>query len=77
MKTKTEQAVNLFKLGFFKEAVSIFKTFRIGFTKDEKRVLEIASDCLNGRSLLYKQLGIDTDKMISDCSMMIKAKYKL
>lgn len=57
--TKSDKAILLFKNGHVKEALAIFKTFHIGFTKDEKRTIEIASDCLNGRSSFYTQLGID------------------
>lgn len=76
MNTKTSKAVDLFKQGFMKEALSIFKTFRIGFTKEEKRTLEIASDCLNGRSSFYKQLGIDVDIEIAKSKAIILSKYK-
>lgn len=39
MHTKTNNAVQLFKSGNVKEALAIFRTFRIGFTKDERRTL--------------------------------------
>ena len=77
MVTKTSQAVKMFNQGLLKEALSLFKTFRIGFTKEEKRILEIASDCLNGRSSFYKQIGVDTEKAVSDSQLIIKAKYNL
>ena len=77
MNTKTSKAVDLFKQGFIREALSIFKTFRIGFTKEEKRTLEIASDCLNGRSSFYQQLGIDVDMEISRSKSIIPLKYNI
>ena len=49
MRTKTEKAINLFESGCLKEALSIFRTFRIGFTKEERRTLQIASESLAGR----------------------------
>ena len=73
--TKTHKAVNLFKQGLIKESLAIFKTFRIGFTREEKRTLEIASDCLNGRSSFYQQIGIDTETIIRQSLSIINSKY--
>ena len=72
---KTSKAISYLKKGDFKSALSIFKTFKIGFSKEEKRILEIASDCLNGRSLFYQQLGIDVNKIISNSKLIIQSKY--
>ena len=73
--TKTHKALNLFKQGLIKESLVIFKTFRIGFTREEKRILEIASDCLNGRSSFYKQIGIDTEMVVSQSVSILRNKY--
>lgn len=77
MDTKTYKAISLFKQGFLKESLSIFKTFRIGFTREEKRTLEIACDCLNGSSLFYKQIGVDVENTISLSKSIIRSKYSL
>lgn len=77
MNTKTNKAVEYFKQGLLKEALAIFKTFRIGFSKDEKRTLEIASDCLNGRSSFYQQLGLDANNEIARSIAIIQSKYRL
>lgn len=65
MRTKTEKAVSLFRSGCLKEALTIFRTFRIGFTKEERRTLQIAYESLTGNKSFYQQIGIDTDSMIS------------
>lgn len=75
METKTEKAIRLFNSGCFKESLSVFKTFKIGFTKDEKRIIQIASDSLSGNTSFYKQIGIDTDDMIIKSVEIIKEKY--
>lgn len=75
--TKTSKALYLFKQGLIKESLSIFKTFRIGFTREEKRTLEIASDCLNGRSSFYNQLGVDVESIILSSKTIIQSKYSL
>lgn len=75
MRTKTEKAVNLFQSGCLKEALAIFRTFRIGFTKEERRILQIASESITGNSGFYRQIGIDTDSMIMKSKEIITEKY--
>lgn len=75
MRTKTEKAISLFQSGCLKEALAIFRSFRIGFTKEERRALLIASESLTGNGNFYQQLGIDTDYMISKSVEIITEKY--
>lgn len=75
METKTSKAILLLRAGYLKEALSIFRTFRIGFTKEERRTLQIASESLSGNSLFYQQLGIDTNKEIEKSKSIIASKY--
>lgn len=65
----------MLRTGNLKEALSIFRTFRIGFTKEERRTLQIASESLSGNSLFYQQLGIDTDKEIEKSKSILTSKY--
>ncbi len=74
---KTEEAKALLKAGKFKEALSIIKTFRFGFTKEDKRSIEIAYECLCGHDQFYSSIGIDTDKEIERCYRLIVDKYLL
>ena len=75
METKTNKAVLLFRSGQLKEALSIFRTFKVGFTEDERRTLQIASEAISGNSSFYRQLGIDTDKAIEKSKSIITSKY--
>lgn len=75
METKTSKAINLLQSGCLKEALAIFSTFRIGFTKEERRTLEIASECLSGNEAFYRQLGIDTDAEIEKSRVILFCKY--
>ena len=77
MNTKTYKAICLFNEGNFKESFAILKTFRIGYSKDEKRTLEIASDILHGSSKFYKQLGVDTEKVLANAKHIVTEKYEL
>lgn len=75
METKTSKAISLLRIGCLKEALSIFRTFRIGFTKEERRTLQIASENLSGNSLFYQQLGIDTNSEIEKSKVILASKY--
>lgn len=73
--TKTEQVIVLVKAGEWAKAMNIAKTFRMGFTKDEIRTMEIASDTLNGNGRLYKDLGIDVASEVFKCKALLKSRY--
>lgn len=75
MKTKTNKAISLLQCGDFKAALAIFSTFRMGFTKEEQRTLQIASESLAGNASFYQQLGIDTNKEIERSKSIISSKY--
>lgn len=73
--TKTEQVVGYVRAGEWSKAMNIAKTFRLGFTKDEIRTIEIASDTLNGNGRLYRDLGIDVAVEVSKCKELLKKRY--
>lgn len=75
MPTKTNKAVLLFKSGNVKKAFAIFRTFWIGFTKDERRTLQIASEALNGMGKFYSDLGIDISLEVSKAKEIVINKY--
>ena len=77
MNTKTSKAIELFKAGKLRDALSIFKTFRIGFSKEERRTIQIASETLNGSGGFYQKLGIDTALEIQKSITVIKQKYMI
>ena len=70
--TKTQQLVNKYNSGDIKGAVKILSSFRIGITKEQKRILEIAKDCYSGAGLLYRQIGVDTNSVCNDASEILK-----
>lgn len=74
---KTEEAKALLKAGKFKESLTIIKTFRFGFTKEEKRCIQIAHESLHGHDQFYRSLGIDTDKELDRCYRLLVDKYLL
>lgn len=75
MKTKTSKAISLFRSGCLKEALAIFSTFRAGFTKEERRTLKIAHECLSGNVWFYQQLGVDTNAEIEKSRILLSRKY--
>lgn len=75
MSTKTERALLMFREGDFRGAFSIFSTFRMGFTREEVRTLQIASESLGGYAEFYQSLGVDTNVEVSKAKEIIRTKY--
>lgn len=76
METKTSKAISLLQSGRLKEALAIFSTFRIGFTKEERRTLKIAYECLSGNAEFYRQLGVNVDEKVENSREILDNKYK-
>lgn len=74
-RTKVDKVKSLSAAGAFQKALTIVKTFRIGFTKDEKRSIEIAYESLLGRDKFYQSIGIDTNKEIEKARQLLSDKY--
>lgn len=74
---KTDKALGLLRQGKFSETLAIIAKFRIGFTKEEKRTLEIAHESLVGNASFYEDIGIDTDTCISRAEEIIRNKYHI
>lgn len=72
---KTEQAVSFLRAGNLKDALRIFRTFRIGFSKEEKRIIQIAYESLAGNDSFYASLGIDTAECILKSKQILTEKY--
>jgi len=75
MQTKTSKAIELFKLGEFSKAFKIFKTFKMGVSKEEKRTLQIASESLAGNGGFYSRLNIDTDSEIEKAKQIVTSNF--
>lgn len=75
METKTSKAITLLRSGCLKEALAIFSTFRVGFTKEERRTLKIAHECLSGNAGFYRQLDVDTNAEIEKSRILLSRKY--
>lgn len=75
--SKTDEAIWLLRNGKLQEALAIISKFRIGFSADEKRTIEIAHECLSGNASFYESIGIDTDEYISKAKDIVCMKYCL
>lgn len=75
VETKTQKACSLLQRGEIKEALKIFRTFRQGWIGDEKRLIDIACECLCGKSDFYSSLGIDCRKVVEDAVSVLQKKY--
>ena len=74
-RTKVDKVKSLLAKGAFQKALAIVRTFRVGFTKDEKRSIEIAYESLLGRDKFYQSIGIDTNKEIEKARQLLSDKY--
>lgn len=72
--TKTEQAKQLYLSGDIKGSLKILQTFQREFNKDEKRTIQIAFECLNGKEKFYQSLKIDTINELNKAKELMK-KY--
>ena len=75
--TKTSIAIQYVRNGEWKKALSILRRFRLGFTAEQKRIIEVASDVMNGYDNLYRGIGVDTDRILEECKAMILKKYHI
>lgn len=75
VKSKTSKAVALLEDGKVREALAIFRTFRVGFTKDERRTIQIASETLNGSGRFYTAIGIDASLEVKKAIQILRQKY--
>jgi len=71
MTTKTQQLRELWKAGESKKALKIFKTFKIGMSKEDKRTVEIAYEVLTGKENFYISLGINTEAKCKEATQII------
>lgn len=72
METKTSQAVSLYNAGHYKESFAIFKTFKLGVTKQERRTLQMAHEIAGVGREFYQQLGYDTKKIMNQAHAIVK-----
>lgn len=61
----------------YKEALAIYRTFRVGFDKEQKRTIEIAYESLCGKASFYHSLGIDTEQEVSKAIKLLTSKYQI
>lgn len=73
--SKTDKVKALLKEGEFLKALAIIKTFRLGFSKEEKRIIEISYEILIGHEQFYRSLGIDAEKEIERTRQLLADKY--
>lgn len=71
---RIQTARRLYLDGQFKKALAIIVTFRIGFTKDDIRSMEIAYESLMGKRDFYEKLGINIDDHIQKCKELFETK---
>jgi hypothetical protein len=76
METKTSKAIQEYKQGNFRGSLRLFKSFTIGLSKEDQRVLGIAHEIENGKGSFYIQLGLPVSEIISEANEIIKRYIK-
>ncbi len=72
--TKTDQMVGLLKSGNTKDALRIAKTFRLGLSPEQKKILITGYEC-QIYPYIYSQLGKDTKACVKQAVSLLKALY--
>lgn len=77
METKTSKAITLFNKGEFKAAFKLFSGFKMGFTKEERRRMQITYECINDldRCRFYESIGVDYKDAALKSWQLIVEKY--
>ena len=77
METKTSKAIRLFQAGDYKAAFRLFSGFKMGFTKEEQRDLQITYECINDldRCRFYESIGVDYKDAAFKSWQLIVEKY--
>lgn len=75
MVNKTTQAKEFWLSGDKQKALRIFKTFRLGLSKEEKRAIEIHHEVVSGgKTSFYESLGIDLQDIKEQAESVIENK---
>lgn len=77
METKTQQAINLWEQKKIVPSLKIFKSFKIGVSKDDKRNLEIAYECLTGKRDFYESIQVDVDSTLRNAFSYLVRTYQV
>lgn len=75
MKTKTEQIKNAIIIDEWAVAFSIAKNFFAGFTKDEKKSIDIAHESKTMNSNFYESIGVDINREVNNAKSILKSKF--
>lgn len=73
--TKTQAAISALRNGDYARCLSIVRGFRMGFSKEERRIIEIACDVLHEHGVFYAQLGYDTSAITGKAIEILNDKY--
>jgi hypothetical protein len=72
--SKTEQMLEYLRSGNIKQALRLTKSFRLGFSPAQKKVLDLGYECLVS-PYIYRQLGKDTDACVRQAVSLLHSIY--
>lgn len=74
METKSDKVRKLVGEGKFKEALAIVKTFKLGFTKQQRELIQRAHEAQWNPSF-YIKLGHNPEQLMADASAILQQVY--
>ena len=69
---KANKAINYWRSGKHRKALTIFISLKKGFTKDQRNILTQALHISNGHDIFYKFLGKDTQEIVKEANNLIE-----
>lgn len=73
--SKAQQIKNHLAGGDELEALKVAKGFFYGFTKEEKRSIDIAFEANTGKKSFYERLGVDVNTEYAKAIQILKSKF--
>lgn len=73
--TKNQQVQKYLADSNLKGALRIASKFRLAFSKEQQKTLQIAHECLCGKADFYRQLGINTREVTMAAETLLNNVY--
>ena len=74
METKSDKVRVLVQQGKFKEALSIVKTFKLGFSKQQRELFQRAHEA-QWNPAFYTKLGHNPENLLAEASAVLSEVY--
>lgn len=73
--TSTEKAINFWKAGDKIKALKMFKSFKLGVSKAETRIMQIAYEMQTGNDTFYINIGFQKETIVAEAEGIVLEKW--